>query len=92
MKDQEKGDGPAGRPLVVTDDEVLLEELLRLGAAAGIELTCARHPTNRAQWRAASVVLIGAAEVPVAVAANWPRRAGVFAVCLGEPDAALWEQ
>ena len=79
------------RPLVVTDDEDLLEDLLRLAAAAGVELTCARRPSSRAQWRAASVVVIDGRQLSTAVAAGWPRRSGVYAVVTAEPDSTFWE-
>lgn len=79
------------RPLIVTDDEELLEELLHLGAAAGVDLVRARHPDNRAQWRTARVIVIDATAAGAAVRADWPRRAGVFAVMLAEPDPVVWE-
>ena len=52
------------RPLVITDDEQVLDDLLRIAAAAGVEVTHCREPESRARWRSAAVVLIDAALVP----------------------------
>ena len=79
------------RPLLITDDEVVLDDLLRVAAAAGVEVTHRREPESRALWRSASVVLLDAALVPRAVEANLGRRAGVVVVAAAEPVAGLWE-
>lgn len=79
------------RPLIVTADEALLDELLRIAAAARIEVAHGRDPGSRAQWRAAPTVLIDAAQVPAAVAAGLPRRPGVVAVFATEPGEAVWQ-
>ncbi|WP_029137174.1 septum site-determining protein Ssd [Nakamurella lactea] len=76
-------------PLIITDDRQMAEDLLRLAAAAGVEvLTCAT--VDRSQWRAAPVIVIDIAQVPAAVAAGLPRRDGVIAVTQAEPAADLW--
>ncbi len=79
------------RPLVVTDDEDLLDELLRIAAAAGVEINHARTPDNRALWRSAPVVLLDARHVRGAVLAQLPRRPGVVVVAASEPDGNVWE-
>lgn len=79
------------RPLIVTADETLLDELLRIAAAARIEVAHSRDAGSRAQWRAAPVVLIDAALVPAAVAAGLPRRPGVVAVFAAEPVDSIWQ-
>jgi len=80
------------RPLIITDDEVMLDDLLRIAAAAGVEVSHGREPGLRGLWRSASVVLIDAALVPRAVGARLSRRPGVVVVAGAEPDAGLWEQ
>jgi secretion/DNA translocation related CpaE-like protein len=80
------------RPLLITDDELVLDDLLRIAAAAGVEVTHSRDPASRALWRSASVVLLDAALVRQAVDARMPRRAGVVAVSVGEPAPEWWEQ
>lgn len=78
------------RPLIVTADEVLLDELLRIAAAAGVDVAHTREPGSRSSWRAASVVLVDAALVPDVVAAGLPRRSGVVAVFATEPVESIW--
>lgn len=79
------------RPLIVTADDELLDELLRISAAARVEVAHSRDVGSRAQWRAAPVVLIDATQVPVAVTAGLPRRPGVVAVFGAEPVDAIWQ-
>ena len=79
------------RPLVITDDDEMLDELLRIAAAAGTELSHARAPESPALWRAADLVLIDARQVRAAVLAGLPRRRGVVAVADSPPDGETWE-
>lgn len=72
------------RPLIVTGHAELLDALLRLTAAAGVEPDVAPDLTgSRPQWSTAPIVLVGA---DVAARAQTPpsRRAGVLLV---SPDA-----
>jgi secretion/DNA translocation related CpaE-like protein len=71
-------------PLFITRDETLLDELLRLGAAAGITPEVAPDPvTALRSWTAAPLVLVGA-ELASELAALQPvRRPGVHVVALG---------
>ena len=80
------------RPLIITDDDEVLEDLLRISAAAGVEVTHSRDPGQRGLWRSASLVLIDAPLVASAVSARLGRRPGVVVVAGDEPDAGLWEQ
>ena len=80
------------RPLIITDDDDVLDDLLRISAAAGVEVTHSRDPGQRGLWRSASVVLIDAPQVARAVSARLGRRPGVMVVAGEEPDAGLWEQ
>lgn len=71
-------------PLIITSDESLLDELLRLGAAAGATPTVAPDgATGLAGWAAASLVLVGA-DVAAELAELRPsRRDGVHVVSWG---------
>ena len=81
-----------GQPLIITDDEHVLGDLLRVAAAAGVEVTHAREPESAAVlWRTASMVIIDAVLVRRAVDATLARRPGVVVVAGDEPRAELWE-
>ncbi len=71
-------------PLFVTRDETLLDELLRLGAAAGVTPEVARDGvTALRSWTAAPLVLVGA-DLAAEIADLRPaRRAGVHVVAWG---------
>ncbi len=61
------------RPLVVTTDPGLLDDVLRLAAAAGAELEVAPDAGGaRLAWRAAPVVVVGADQVDSVTAAALP--------------------
>jgi secretion/DNA translocation related CpaE-like protein len=79
------------RPLVVSGDEVLLDDLLRLLAAAGStpELTTGGGALRRAH-RDAPVVLLGADVLGAAPVRALPRRPGVLVVLAREPEAEVW--
>lgn len=75
-------------PLFITDDETLLDELLRLGAAAGITPEVARDGvTALRSWAGAPLVLLGA-DLATELAELGPvRRPGVHVVAAGRvPD------
>jgi secretion/DNA translocation related CpaE-like protein len=82
--------GPA-RPLVVCTDPGLLDDLLRLLAAAGTtgELTTGGGALRRAH-RDAPLVLLGVDVLVGAPVRALPRRPGVLVVVGGEPDADVW--
>jgi secretion/DNA translocation related CpaE-like protein len=68
---------PAARrlPLLVTADDDLLEDLLRLAAAGGCELEVAPDPAAaRSRYPGAPLVLIGMDQASAAVRAALPRR------------------
>ncbi|MGI8418985.1 MAG: septum site-determining protein Ssd [Nakamurella sp.] len=79
------------RPLVITDDSELLDDVLRIAAATGVEVDHAREAPARGQWRAAPLIVIDVGKVPRAVLAGLPRRDGVIALARTEPDSRLWE-
>jgi secretion/DNA translocation related CpaE-like protein len=81
----------SAHPLVVGTDPGLLDDLLRLLAAAGTtaELTTGGSALRRAH-RDAPLVLIGAEVLGSAPVRSLPRRPGLLVVVGGEPDADLW--
>ena len=74
--------------LLITRDELLLDDLLRLAAAAGTTLDVAHDPTAALRgWGAASVVLLGADLADPVAAQRPPRRDQVHVVAHGPvPD------
>lgn len=75
-------------PLIVTRDQDLLERLLRVAAAAGVEPEVEPSAASALRrWVAASVVLVGLDLVAELVAAGPPRRPGLHLVAGGRvPD------
>jgi secretion/DNA translocation related CpaE-like protein len=79
------------RPLVVSSDEGLLDDLLRLLAAAGTEPDVATGgPALRRAYREAPVVLAGADALSVGQLRPLPRRPGVVVVTARELPAPEW--
>ena len=79
------------RPLVLTADAALLDDLLRLAAAAGAELDVYDHAAAAApHWRPAPLVVVGSDAAPDAVACGLPRRRGLLLVGLGLDDPEVW--
>lgn len=77
-------------PLFVTRDETLLEELLRLAAAAGVTPEVARDGGSALRaWAAAPLVVVDAELAPEVAAVAPLRRDDVHLVCAGPaPDGA----
>ncbi|MEH1012320.1 septum site-determining protein Ssd [Micromonospora sp. CPCC 206060] len=68
-------------PLIVTTDNALLDELLRLAAAAGTEVEVAADPAAaRPRWSPAPLVLIGTDQAQACLRARLPRRPRVVLV------------
>ena len=68
-------------PLLISRDEPLLDELLRLAAAAGVTPQIAREPgAGLRSWLAAPMVLVGLDLAPELVRRAPPRRAEVVLV------------
>ncbi|MFW3170157.1 septum site-determining protein Ssd [Geodermatophilus sp. CPCC 206100] len=79
------------RPLVVAADEELLDDLLRLLAAAGAEPVVASGGSGlRRAHREAPLVLLGADVLTTAPVRGLPRRPGVVVIAPGEPPAGAW--
>lgn len=81
----------APRPLVVSTDDALLDDLLRLLAAAGAEAELATGgPALRRAHRNAPLVLVGADALTSTGLRSLPRRPGVVVVATGELPAEVW--
>ncbi|UOY00043.1 septum site-determining protein Ssd [Blastococcus sp. PRF04-17] len=79
------------RPLVVSTDEELLDDLLRLVAAAGAEAEVATDgPALRRAHRHAPLVLVGADALPTGAVRSLPRRPGVVVVATRELPPVAW--
>lgn len=83
-------DVPAS-PLFVTDDELLLADLVRLAAAAGVAPEIARD-TGAAlrSWSSAPLVLVGADRAADLARGRLPRRGAVHVVGRGTLDDAVF--
>jgi len=81
------------RTVVMTEDEDLLDDVVRLAAAAGGELE--RVPDAaalRRRWPGAGLVLLDEAAARAAASVRLTRRDGVVLVCRGEPASTVWER
>lgn len=92
------GDPAAGQhpamtnPLFVTADEALLDELLRLAAAAGVTPEVAHDGIGGLRgWSAAPLVIVGADQAVSMARTSPPRREKVHVVVQGEVPTALFE-
>ena len=82
---------PSSRPLVVSSDDALLDDLLRLLAAAGAEPELATGgPALRRAHRDAPLVLVGADALGSPALRALPRRPGLVVVTVGALPAAEW--
>ncbi len=78
-------------PLLVTRDALLLDDLLRLAAAAGVALEAADDgPTAMRGWSSAALVLVGVDEVENVAEQRPPRRAGVHVVGHGPVEERVF--
>lgn len=81
------------RPLVVTADQDLLDDALRLAATARVEVDVAvdRHAAALT-WQESPLILVGADVAAAMADAALPRRAGVLLLALGRPEAGIWQR
>lgn len=78
------------RPLLLTVDSTLLDDLLGLAAAVGVAVDVAVEPTAcRPQWSSAPLVLVGAELVDALLDARPPGRPGVLVVARDGPVDGL---
>lgn len=84
---------PAPRPLVVTADERLLDDLLRLTAVAGVAPEVQSDPGAAARpWRRAPLILVGADLAEPLAALGLPHRDEVVLVSGDLDDASVWQR
>jgi secretion/DNA translocation related CpaE-like protein len=77
------------RPLILSADEDLLDELVRVAAAAGVEPLVVPEPgAARASWGGAPVILVGEDQARAVGRAGLGRRAGVVLVSRQRSDVA----
>jgi secretion/DNA translocation related CpaE-like protein len=82
---------PSSRPLVVSSDEELLDQLLRLLAVAGAEPELATGgPALRRAHRHAPLVIVGADALASPALRSLPRRPGLVVVATGALPATEW--
>lgn len=80
------------RALVITADETLLDDLLRLAAAASAEVDVVPDVSAaRSSWANAPLVVLGSDRAAELERARLPRRDGVVLVGLDLDDAGVWE-
>lgn len=81
------------RPLLLTADPALLDDLLRLAAAADAEPDVYDAAALAAPaWRDAPVVVLGADRAEDVLASGLPRRPGLLLVGPDRDDPAVWRQ
>jgi secretion/DNA translocation related CpaE-like protein len=79
-------------PLVVTTDADLLDELLRIAAAAGTDVDVAPDPAAaRPRWLRAPLVVVGADQAAACLRARLPRRQRLVFAELGDRPTVDWE-
>ncbi|HLZ38237.1 MAG TPA: septum site-determining protein Ssd [Mycobacteriales bacterium] len=84
---------PTARPLLVSGDPNLLDDLLRLAAAAGVEADVASECAGvGARWAHAALVVVGVDAADALATAALPRRRGVVVVGQDLADASVWQQ
>ena len=84
-------EGRQGGPLIVTEDAVLLDDLLRLCAAAGARPEVHHGvPERRGSWEAAPLVLVG--DDAARRVRGAARRRGVVLVGRDQDDSGVWRR
>ena len=79
------------RPLLISNDSDLIDDVLRLAAANGIEVHLATDAeAARGRWQLAPLVIVGSDAGPLVAGARMSRRRDVVLVTR-EPTPATWE-
>ncbi|MBI1759587.1 MAG: hypothetical protein HYR62_10255 [Actinobacteria bacterium] len=79
------------RPLFITDDAELREELLRLAAVAGADPSVVDPDAATAAWAKAPLVVVGVDSAAACVRTGFSRRSGVVLACAGAVPPSAWE-
>ena len=83
----------ANRPMAFVADETLLDDLLKLAAAAGCDLECVPDAAAaRLRWSTAPLVLLDEAGATQCESAALPRRESVVVVAADPEPPELWQQ
>ncbi|MGN9843722.1 septum site-determining protein Ssd [Nonomuraea sp. H19] len=81
------------RPLVITEDHALLDDLVRIAAAAGAHLDVAHVPAHaRPYWNLAPLIAVGADQADVVAATAPPPRDQVLLVTRDPEDPDTWRK
>nr|BFE85486.1 hypothetical protein GCM10020093_080870 [Planobispora longispora] len=81
------------RPLAITDDHDLLDDLLRVAAAAGAELNVAHLPAHaRPYWSHAPMIVVGSDMADALAATGPPPRSRVMLVTRTPDDPDTWRK
>jgi secretion/DNA translocation related CpaE-like protein len=81
------------RPLVITEDRDLLDDLVRIAAAAGAQLDVAHVPSHaRPFWSLAPLVVIGPDLAEAVAASSPPARDQVLLVTRDPDDPDTWRR
>jgi len=86
--------GPGARPLLVTAADDVLDDLLRLAAAAGVTVDVAHDGSGaRRLWGAAALVLVGPDLAASLAVSPPPRRGGVLLIAsdASTDDPGIWQ-
>jgi len=86
--------GPATRPLLVTADDAVLDDVLRLAVAAGVTVDVAHDGSGaRRLWGAAALVVVGPDLAASLAMSPPPRRGGVLLIASGASadDPGSWQ-
>ncbi|WFB08227.1 septum formation initiator [Streptomyces sp. LX-29] len=84
-------DGRQARPLIVTEDDELLDDLLRLCAAAGAGPEVALGSSaQRGSWEGAPLILVG--DDCAAGLRGFPRRTGLLLIGRDLDDQGIWRR
>ncbi len=83
----------ATRPLLVSGDDDVLDAVLRVAAAVGVDVEVAHDLGGaRTGWAAAPLVLVGHDRLTALVTSSLPRRSHVVVVGVDADDVALWRR
>lgn len=81
------------RPLLVTEDPALLDDVLRLAAAADVEIEVAHAAAHaRRSWTSAPLVLVGSDMADEMARGRPYRRSGVLLFGGDPDDTEIWQQ
>lgn len=81
------------RPLLISSDPDVLDDLVRIGVAAGTELHVAADVgAGRRSWASAAAVVVGPDAALACARARLPRRPGVVLLGADLDDAGTWQR